>query len=810
MENHTGKTREQLEEEKRDLTHSRNSLLEAQQIAYMGSWDWDIVQGKGCWSPGLYRIFGCRPGEVSPGPRSFLQFVHPRDREMVREALDRAVGQGIDFDLEHRYTKGQGEEGWLYSRGRVESRQGEPVRLKGMIQEITGRKQVELMLEEEKNFSSAIIDTIGSLVAVLNPRGQFVRFNRACQEFTGLTWEEARGKYYWDVFCLPEEAELCKAFFNSLDPGGYPYQLEACWTAPRGCVHTILWVNTALVDEEGNIKHHIMTGTDLTGRKKAEEALREMGENYRALIHASPVAVISLDCQGRVRSWSSAAERILGWTEREVLGQGLSRFLEDPRGTLKLLYQKALEGKSSHNIEKCFTPRDGSLVHLNLSLAPLRDSRGIIEGAMLVANDVTDRRRAEDSLKEERKKARHIHQQSLPEDFPGSKNYFASALYRPAPDMRGDFYNFLKSGDSLVFYLVDVAGEGLDGVMLSGFVKKALEEYLAAEPGSRPSLGPAGMLRYLFEQHTCSRKPGECMLRIFLGVLDLSSGELKYASRGYREAPLAVQPDGRVGRLQLEGSHPGAGGGKGPAALFPGLPSRPGGVREESCWEGTAGMTGPGSMPGEFTVPFPPGVAFLFFTDGLLKVPAPGGEGYRPRLEGLLSRCRTFPPEIILRELQQEIGDPGNGPPAEDDIVCLVLQAVPRECCLTLELESDFSMIPRVVQQVQDFITSSGIPLENDLLEFHEMLVNAVEHGNKRDWGKKVVVEAVVAPRYYKIVITDQGEGFDWQERLERPLDMEGHSERGRGIIMTDLMCDFLQYNRKGNRVTLINLVQPG
>ena len=97
---------------------------------------------------------------------------------------------------------------------------------------------------------------------------------------------------------------------------------------------------------------------------------------------------------------------------------------------------------------------------------------------------------------------------------------------------------------------------------------------------------------------------------------------------------------------------------------------------------------------------------------------------------------------------------------------------------------------------------------EPNLLHFHELLVNAMEHGNKRDGGKAVSIEVAVTDQYYRAIITDQGEGFNWRDKINKELDLEGDSDRGRGIIMTRMMTDYLGYNERGNRVVMINLLK--
>lgn len=94
------------------------------------------------------------------------------------------------------------------------------------------------------------------------------------------------------------------------------------------------------------------------------------------------------------------------------------------------------------------------------------------------------------------------------------------------------------------------------------------------------------------------------------------------------------------------------------------------------------------------------------------------------------------------------------------------------------------------------------------LIGLNELVVNAMEHGNQMIFEKKVLIQIKVLEKYIQFVVTDEGGGFDWRERVDQVLDLKGHSKRGRGIAITQMTGDGLFYNEKGNQVTC--MIQRG
>ena len=87
------------------------------------------------------------------------------------------------------------------------------------------------------------------------------------------------------------------------------------------------------------------------------------------------------------------------------------------------------------------------------------------------------------------------------------------------------------------------------------------------------------------------------------------------------------------------------------------------------------------------------------------------------------------------------------------------------------------------------------------------MLTNAIEHGNRFDPHKQVILNVTETDRYVKMIVQDQGEGFNWQKELEKSLNPESLEERGRGIFLAKMASDFLSYNSRGNRATIVRLL---
>ena len=131
-------------------------------------------------------------------------------------------------------------------------------------------------------------------------------------------------------------------------------------------------------------------------RSQAQESLREANDRLRALFRASPLAIVVSDVQGKIQMWNQAAERIFGWSEREVLGKEPPFVPQAQRPATSQLWARVVGGEEIHAQElRQWHKKDGSVIDLLWSCAPLRDSQGVANGTIAVYTDITEKKQLE-------------------------------------------------------------------------------------------------------------------------------------------------------------------------------------------------------------------------------------------------------------------------------------------------------------------------------------------------------------------------------------------------------------------------------
>src|SRR5581483_6526002 len=133
-----------LEEQARSLGRDRKRLAEAQRIAHIGSWEWDVGPDVLSWSEELHRIFDVDPATFRPTYAAYLDMIHRDDREAVRAELTACLEEPRAFAFDHRIVRPDGEIRWLSCEGLAElDAAGQVVRFRGTAQDVTGRRRAE-------------------------------------------------------------------------------------------------------------------------------------------------------------------------------------------------------------------------------------------------------------------------------------------------------------------------------------------------------------------------------------------------------------------------------------------------------------------------------------------------------------------------------------------------------------------------------------------------------------------------------------------------------------------------------------------
>ncbi len=146
-----------LKEEHDALALRERQMAKAQELARLVSWDWDLRSGVITWSEALFRIFGVDPADFVPRFETYLEFVHPEDRELIQGAVERAQRDHRSFSIEQRIRRRNGEQRILHVRGEaVVGPQGQAVRLRGSAQDVTeSRREMDAIFRQAEEFREA-------------------------------------------------------------------------------------------------------------------------------------------------------------------------------------------------------------------------------------------------------------------------------------------------------------------------------------------------------------------------------------------------------------------------------------------------------------------------------------------------------------------------------------------------------------------------------------------------------------------------------------------------------------------------------
>ncbi|RPJ51142.1 MAG: PAS domain S-box protein, partial [Methanobacteriota archaeon] len=276
---------EELEKAYKSLKESERGLAEAQRMANIGNLNWDLVTGEVYWSDEMYRIFRLNPQESDRTYEKFLSYVHPEDRDIVDNSFKNGLnGETIEGD--YRIILPDGEERVLSTHLEVifDERKKNPVRIRGIFQDITGRKRAEeVVIESEARYKDLFV-AISSGVAVydvIDDGSDFVfkDINPAGEHIDNVRREDIIGKSIYELF--PNVGEMgLDAVFRRVWHTGRPEFFPLTMYKDK---RISLWVTNYIYRlPSGEL---VAVFDDITERKKAEEALTIIETARKKEIH---------------------------------------------------------------------------------------------------------------------------------------------------------------------------------------------------------------------------------------------------------------------------------------------------------------------------------------------------------------------------------------------------------------------------------------------------------------------------------------------------------------------------------------------
>ena len=279
-------------------------------------------------SAGIERLNGVRVQDVLHDPGVLHRQIPTEYFGRLMEAEARSAREMCDFDMEVPMRRADGQVRWMRLHSRPRRMPDGRIVWDGVQTDVTERRRGEEELRKERDFSTAVLNTAGALVIVLDQQGTITRFNRACEEATGYLSAEVLGRMFMEFLIPPEEVQGVQQAWNALSAGSFPNQYENHWVAKDGSRRLIAWSNTAITREDGSIEYIIGTGVDITERKRAEEALRHANQCLEERVRERTEELNKrADQLGRLSSQLTMAEQRERKRLAQILHDGLQQYL---------------------------------------------------------------------------------------------------------------------------------------------------------------------------------------------------------------------------------------------------------------------------------------------------------------------------------------------------------------------------------------------------------------------------------------------------------------------------------------------------
>ncbi len=368
-------------------------------------------------SPSIYRMRGYTPEEHLEQPmeeiltpESYQKVMETITEHFRREEAGEPVENFYKMELEYIRRDGSTFVAEVLING-VRDEKGRLTGVTGVSRDITERKEAEERIRELSQFREKIIDSANVWIDVLDANANVMLWNRAAEEISGYCRDEVIGHdRIWEwLYPDPEyRREITDKAKEIIEQGEVVEDLETVIRTKHGEQRIIAWNSKNLTDKDENPAGSIAMGSDITERKRAQQALQESEKKYRMLFESSPQANILVGTDGTIRDINEHALEISGLEKEEILGQPFSELdIFKPAGDFHAVqsFEQMMAGNHPGVLNFEVKNKQGS-TRIIEAHPELLSIEGKPYGILTVCVDITERKKAEDELKKSEEKSR--------------------------------------------------------------------------------------------------------------------------------------------------------------------------------------------------------------------------------------------------------------------------------------------------------------------------------------------------------------------------------------------------------------------
>jgi PAS domain S-box-containing protein len=397
------------------LRRSESYLAEAQRLSHTGSWASIPAMGEIKYlSEECYRVLGFDPQAGQPRYKEFFERIHPDDQAKTKEAIETAALENREFEFDYRIVHPNGDIRDIHTIGHpVFSPSGDFIEFVGTVMDITDRKRAE-------DQTRLIIDTVPAQLWTESPDGVVDFVNRRWVDYTGMTLEQAVGSG-WNRMVHPDDIERVLNTWRTLIAEGKPREIESRLRRSDGEYRWFLSRCYPLIDRSGHILGWYGTDTDIHDRKEMEERLRQSEAHLQEAQTLGRIGSWAFNIAKGTVSGSPELFRIFGRDPGEE--QLTKEMLNDVRympvfrtsvhpEDLPFVEEFTSKARNEPNLGRELEYRivlpDGSVKHVHSVAHPVLDDAGHVIEYIGTIMDVTERKRAEEAVRQSHAELAHV------------------------------------------------------------------------------------------------------------------------------------------------------------------------------------------------------------------------------------------------------------------------------------------------------------------------------------------------------------------------------------------------------------------
>jgi len=377
------------------LRESQDILAEAESVAKMGSWKWDLVTNKATWSEGMFEIFAV-DRENFDGNIDHLMAsrIHPEDLPTATEAALATFKNYQPMLWQCRLLLPNGVVRDVVQEGRLSyGPDGRPTAVFGYVQDITERTQAEKALRESEERYHRTLDNMLEGCQILGFDWRYLYLNDSVVRHSRLNRKAMLGRKIMKVYPGIENTELF-TILNHCMIERTPCSLENEFAYDDG---TSAWFDLSIQPIPEGL---FILSIDITERKQAEATIAQLNRRMELILNSAGEGIYGTDVDGRITFVNPAMAAMLGWEAAALLGQNAHNTFHHTRADGRAypqhdchIYQAMQTNSEHHAADDVFWHKDGSPIAVDYTSTLIREE-GRVLGSVVVVKDITERKRA--------------------------------------------------------------------------------------------------------------------------------------------------------------------------------------------------------------------------------------------------------------------------------------------------------------------------------------------------------------------------------------------------------------------------------